>query len=344
MAVPDTGQLKLWDTLWNQELNGSKGGNSLHSASVYAGFSTPDALGDFYGWSDVEAPTVTTQGVTSAQVNSQTLNGTVTSTGNEAVNRGFYHGTSTTRTSNTKYTLGGTQNSTGTFNCTRTSLSQATTYYNWAFACNSAGEGVGGRQQANTGYPPYTPNYQACGCVCGNASVNFYPPTSEFQGHNFSGRGTVGYYNPYSGGGNTIATKTVSQPSYEFQCSGFQWASGIGAYHNACVTGAAYYKGGPYGSFPPQFLTSGNHRSFTQGQISRTGYTCTKSCSYSTPNHFTNQAVEPSGGTSSNGVNFGMGTAGSSAAESMGATGNSTANWTHNSPSDIRLKTNINYL
>ena len=49
MAVPNSGQLKLWDMLWNQELGGSKGNNSLHSASVYAGFSVPDSLGEFYG-------------------------------------------------------------------------------------------------------------------------------------------------------------------------------------------------------------------------------------------------------------------------------------------------------
>ena len=344
MAVPDTGQLKLWDTLWNQELNGSKGGNSLHSASVYAGFSTPDALGDFYGWSDVETPGVTTQGVTSAQVSSQTLNGTVTSTGNEAVNRGFYHGTGTQYSTQTKYTLGGTQNSTGAFSCTRTGLSQATTYYNWAFACNSAGEAVGGRQQANTGYPPYTPNYQACGCICGNTGVGFYPPTSEFQGYNWSGRGTVGWYNPYSGGGNTLKNCTISSPSYEYSGTGFQWASGVGGYHNSCVTGAGYYCGGPYGSFPPQFLSSGNHRSFTCNTISRTGYTCTKSCSFSTPNHFTHDPVNAGGGTTQNNATFSMGTAGYNIPESMGATGNSNATWTHNTASDIRLKSNISYL
>ena len=44
MAVPNSGQLKLWDMLWNQELGGSKGNNSLHSASIYAGKSVPDSL------------------------------------------------------------------------------------------------------------------------------------------------------------------------------------------------------------------------------------------------------------------------------------------------------------
>lgn len=344
MAVPSSGQLKLWDTLWNQELGGSKGENSLHSASVYAGFSTPDALSDFYGWSDVEVPVVQTNSVDNVQVNSQRLNGNLQSTGNEAVNRGFYHGTSTTRTSNTKYTLGGTQNSTGGFNCTRTGLSQATTYYNWAFACNSAGEAVGNRVQANTGYPPYTPNFQKSGVMCGNAGNGHYPPTSEFQGDTFSGRGCSGWYNPYSGGGNNLVTCTISKPSYEFCAQGFQWASGIKNYHGSCVSGNAYYCGGPYGSFPPQFLVLGQHRSFTQPGISRGSNNCSKNCSFSTPNHFTHDPVQINLTSQSDTVSYGLGTAGYNIPETMGGQGNMHACWDHTTASDIRLKTNINYL
>lgn len=158
MAVPASGELKLWDTLWNQELAGTKGENSLHSASVYAGFSTPDALSDFYGWSDVEVPSVTTNSITSATNTSMVLNGNVTNTGNEAVTRGFYHGTnSSNHTANPKYSLGGTQPATGPFSCTRGGLTPQTTYYAWAFACNSAGEAVGGRVQKSTPAPPFTP-------------------------------------------------------------------------------------------------------------------------------------------------------------------------------------------
>jgi len=151
MAVPSSGELKLWDTLWNQELAGSKGENSLHSASVYAGFSTPDALSDFYGWSDVEVPTLTTNASTSVTGNSFTANGNVTNTGNEDVSRGFYIGTSTNYASNTKHTLGGTQG-TGTFNFSKTGLSGATTYYVNAWASNSAGETVGNQVSTTTSF------------------------------------------------------------------------------------------------------------------------------------------------------------------------------------------------
>lgn len=154
MAVPSSGELKLWNDIWNNEIGGTQGENSLHSASVYAGFTTPDAMSDFYGWSDVEAPSVNTNSISSVGTTSMTLNGCVTNTGNENPSRGFYHGTnSSAANNNTKYTLGGTQG-VGAFNCTRSSLSQATTYYAWAFACNSAGESQGGRVQAQTTFSP----------------------------------------------------------------------------------------------------------------------------------------------------------------------------------------------
>ena len=75
MAVPSSGQLKLWNDIWNNEIGGTQGNNSLHSASVYAGFTTPDAMGDFYGWSDVEVPSVSTSAMSSVTDNSMQANG-----------------------------------------------------------------------------------------------------------------------------------------------------------------------------------------------------------------------------------------------------------------------------
>jgi len=347
MAVPLSGELKLWNTLWNSELGGTKGENSLHSASVYAGFSTPDALSDFYGWSDVEAPTVTTENVSNVQVNSQRINGNVTSTGNEAVNRGFWHGTSTNRTSNTKYTLGGTQNSTGGFNCTRTGLSQGTTYYNWAFACNSVGEAVGGRKNANTGYPPYTPNYQQAGRICGQTSVNHYPTsTQQFQNPSHSGKGCVGWYNPYSGGANNLKNCTISGTFYTAYDANntFQWASGICNFHCFHATATMYYNGGPFGSFPPQFLTSGTSCANNQTGINRTSYQGSTNCSFVTPNHFTHDPISLHCGGTDSRFQFGGVTAHDTSAQNTGATGNGFVKWNFNTSSDIRLKTNINYL
>lgn len=157
MAIPSSGELKLWDTLWNQELGGTKGENSLHSASIYAGFNTPDALGDFYGWSDVEAPAVSTGNASSVAATSMVLNGNVTSTGNQDVSRGFYHGTNANaNTNNPKYTVSGTQG-TGAFSLTRGSLTYNQTFYFWAWASNDAGETVGSRNQATTNVPSFSP-------------------------------------------------------------------------------------------------------------------------------------------------------------------------------------------
>lgn len=206
MAVPSSGELKLWDTLWNQELVGSKGDNSLHSASVYAGFDTPDALSDFYGWSDVEVPGVTTNAMSQVSYYRMYANGTVNDTGNENPDRGFYFGTSANAYSNnTKYSVG--TGGTGAFS--RNMDSQVnqynTTYYAWAYACNSAGETVGSRVQATTPYPPFSPSNTQTQMTC------FY-----YVGQN--GGAQSGYINPYSSQlsitGTTTATQYMSATSY----------------------------------------------------------------------------------------------------------------------------------
>ena len=203
MAIPSSGELKLWDTLWNQELGGTKGENSLHSASVYAGFSTPDALSDFYGWSDVELPTVQTNSATSVGSTSLTANGNVTNDGNEAVTRGFYFGTSNNRTSNTKYTLAGTQNE-GAFSCGFTGLSFTTTYKMWAWANNSVGQANGSQVNATTTAPPFTPQL---------ATINRI--TMQWPTQDNSGALSVysGYLNPYTSG-YVVNTQTSGQNTH----------------------------------------------------------------------------------------------------------------------------------
>ena len=183
MAVPASGELKLWDDLWNQELAGTKGENSLHSASVYAGFSTPDALSDFYGWSDVEVPTITTQTETSVGSSTFTANGCITNTGNGNVTRGFYMGTNSSNpgTGNPKYALPGTTTSTGAFSCNFTGLGCLTNFYYWAFGCNEAGETISCRQDVTTTAPPFTPTYRAnalCSCYEGMNSGGGQPAGS----------------------------------------------------------------------------------------------------------------------------------------------------------------------
>lgn len=124
---------------------------SLFQARDDAGLTAGEvAMTDFYGQSDSVAPTVSTSAASSITSNSLVANGNVSSDGGASITqRGFYFGTSSTYTSNTKYSVSGT---TGSFNRTFTSLSGATTYYITAYAINSAGESVGSTVSAATSY------------------------------------------------------------------------------------------------------------------------------------------------------------------------------------------------
>ena len=195
MPLPSTGELKLWDDLWNSELAGSQGNNSLHSASIYAGFSTPDALSDFYGWSDVEVPTVSTNAMSNVNYNRMCANGNVGSTGNENPDSGFYFGRSAQRTSNTKYSIG-TGGAGGFLKCFG-GLPQLSTHYGWAYACNSAGEAVGTRAQAATTEQSFTITQQ-------NYTEGFFDIWGETYIVPYSNHANLSWINPYSGNVNSI--------------------------------------------------------------------------------------------------------------------------------------------
>jgi len=111
---------------------------SLFQARDDAGLGSGQiAMSQFYDQSDVLAPTV--GGSASSSVNSGgfTANANVTNDGGGTITeRGFYIGTSTTATNNTKYTVSGT---TGAYTYTISGLSGSTTYYVHPFATNSAG-------------------------------------------------------------------------------------------------------------------------------------------------------------------------------------------------------------
>jgi len=243
MAVPSSGELKLWQAIWNDELDGSKGQNSLHSASVYAGFSTPDAMGDFYGYSDVENPTIATNSETSVGSSGFTANGNVTNTGNGTVTRGFYMGTNSSDpgTSNPKYTLPGTTTNTGTFNCAFSSLSSLTTYYYWAWGSNSAGETISSKETVTTTAPPFTPQYvQYVLCDC-NTGVR----TSQGVPSGTTVNLKYQYVNPYTSTLNTYINLTASANDIcgnkAVSCNGCSPGEGTKVVKNThtVVTGAA---------------------------------------------------------------------------------------------------------
>ena len=142
MAVPSSGQLRLNGDI-NLEINGTGTGTnvSLNGLSSEAGFTAPNGMTEFYGYVDALAPSVSTSAATSVSATSMIANGNVSSDGGATItSRGFYFGTSSSYSSNTKYTVSGT---TGSFNRTFSGISSSTTYYITAFAINSVGETVG---------------------------------------------------------------------------------------------------------------------------------------------------------------------------------------------------------
>jgi hypothetical protein len=315
MAVPSSGELKLWDTLWNQELGGSKGENSLHSASIYAGFDTPDALSDFYGWSDVEVPAVSSSPASSIGSSTFVANGNVSSTGNENPTRGFYMGTNSgAYSSNPKYAIG--TGGTGAFSRYFSGLSSQTSYYYWAFACNSAGEVQGGRITATTTAPPFSPSL-ATVLTSGNFAMIL------------SGNASVGagvyYRNPYTGQNNYLGGTSAGSPGGYAQANmgsaqgatntNNLWSVGFGGSIVGGVNGKTCGQSFSWGNAPSYNhpVQSAGTPGFNQGR-GNTG--------------FYNNSL---------GARTGMETAG-------GFGGSHYAYYNLGSKSDIRLKINITYL
>ncbi len=152
MAVPSSGQLRLRADI-ALEVDGSdtETNVSLGTLSDSASFEAPDAMTDFYGYSSAVASTVQTNSSSSITTSSMTANGNVTNDGGGTItSRGFYFGTSSTYSNNTKYTVSGT---TGSFSRSFTGLSSGTTYYATAFAINQVGESVGVTRSSSTSVP-----------------------------------------------------------------------------------------------------------------------------------------------------------------------------------------------
>ena len=149
MGVPSSGQLRLRGDI-ALEVDGNVTGTnvSLHTLAISAGFTSPDAMREFYGYVDAVVPTVTSSNNSSVGTTSMTANGNVTSDGDASITeRGFYFGTSSTYTSNTKYSVAGT---TGGFSRGFSGLSSGATHYATAYAINSVGETVATTRSSNT--------------------------------------------------------------------------------------------------------------------------------------------------------------------------------------------------
>ena len=146
MPLPESGPLSLNDI--RAELGASTSDVSLGSMSDTAGFTEPDAISDFYGFSAAAAPSVSTSAATSIQHFQMTLNGNVTSDGGATVTaRGFYFGTDSNYANNLQIAVG---SGTGAFSTTRTNLNANQLYYITSYATNSQGTTIGSTVTATT--------------------------------------------------------------------------------------------------------------------------------------------------------------------------------------------------
>lgn len=149
MAIPGSGPLRLRADI-NQEINGNDTdvNVSLGALADDAGFDAPDTMSEFYGYSSVTTPTVTTEATTAITPGSLQCNGNISADGGATVtSRGFYFGTNADYTQNTKDTSGA---GTGAFNKAESSLTPGQTYYITAFAINSVGEARGSTLSTQT--------------------------------------------------------------------------------------------------------------------------------------------------------------------------------------------------
>tara|TARA_S200002703_G_scaffold143295_2_gene136254 strand:+ start:4166 stop:5047 length:882 start_codon:yes stop_codon:yes gene_type:complete len=157
MPVPSSGQLRLRADI-NQEVNGNNTDDnvSLGALSNEAGFTEPDNMSEFYGYTACVAPSVTTNTSTSVGSGNFYANGNLTNLGGAGCNQtdhGFYVGTnSSSPTNNTQHSLGA-RTSTGSFNKNITGLSSNTTYYVWAYSTNAVGTSYGSRVTTTTALP-----------------------------------------------------------------------------------------------------------------------------------------------------------------------------------------------
>jgi len=207
MAVPSSGELELRGDIALEIYGNSTGNNiSLGAMSDLAGFASPDAMTDFYGYSSSVAPSVTTNNISNVSYTTLTLNGNVTSDGGATVTeRGFYFGTnSSSPTNNTKYTVGGT---TGSYTNNRTGLSMITTYYCWSFATNSQGTTYGSRAQAST-IAAFAPTFASGG-------TNAYAYISSFYSNSQTISHFVNkdYLNPMTGSYTSYGAVTINKGS-----------------------------------------------------------------------------------------------------------------------------------
>ena len=165
--------------------------NDIPISSATAGYCYTTTTGDLPAATPcADAPTVSTNNISTYNLTSATLGGNISNDGSDVVSEyGYYYSTSSTLSSanaasvGTKVTVG-TDDKDGSFSQSKTGLSMGTTYYVIAFATNPHGTGWGTTKSFTTTAPSLTltptVNYE------GN-SVSISTSTNLDGSHGFSG-------------------------------------------------------------------------------------------------------------------------------------------------------------
>ena len=215
MTIPSSGPLNLRSTI-NQEINQNNTATnvSLRGLSAQASKSIPDAMSEFYGYSSVTAPAVTTVSATSIGTGSFTARGSCTVVAGGVTLRGFkWMAGNQSRT--TLINSGNTTNAgsgTGSFSAGIGGLSHTTTYSYVAWAENAAGRTYASNTAALTTTTPVNP--PTINSIWGDPSSAC--STSQGQGCYDDGPASA-----YSGNNNVRAQSAYGQPlSYYWQMLG----------------------------------------------------------------------------------------------------------------------------
>jgi len=210
MALQNTGPLALSLDIRTEELIKNPGlpsdDVSLREISDSAGFSEPDAMSEFYGYSSAILPTMASIRLSGGPNDSyMAFAATPATNGFVAItSRGFYFGTDSRGPQyNTRYQVD-TSNSLGEFSKGFGGLSASRTYYCWGYVQNQIGEAYTSRAAATT--LPAVPISAASSTYSGGWSIDVYGQQwlddngSAMNPYGWGSRGIAKYYlHPYYG-------------------------------------------------------------------------------------------------------------------------------------------------
>lgn len=241
---------------------------SLFQARNDAGLGSGQiAMTQFYNLSDVVCSTNDLSNYNSLTSSSIVLNGQITNTGGGTItNKGFYVGTSSTATNNTKYSYG---SGAGSWSQTITGLSSGTTYYLRSYTVSEVGECLGTRTVSFATPQPTLSSHIA---FSGGGGTHWDPPGSS--GSFSAGTSWSANSNSYTGYGYTGASNGASHGWSGFYVSGvgtssngYQYWTKSGSGSNG---GSVYYSG----RNPSTGGYAGGYISFSKSGYSGFGMVC----------------------------------------------------------------------